>query len=41
MPEWLWILLGISFVTTIVFGIARAKRINEIDERLKRMEERK
>ncbi len=39
MPEWMWLLLGASFVTTILFAIARGKRLNEIERRLKRQEE--
>ena len=37
----MWILLGASFVTTILFAIARGKRLNEIENRLNRQEDRR
>lgn len=36
IPDWLWVLLGISFVTTILFGIANAKRLNKLEDDWKR-----
>ena len=41
MPEWMWLLLGASFITTILFAIARGKRLNEIENRLNRQEDRR
>ena len=37
----MWILLGASFITTILFAIARGKRLNEIENRLNRQEDRR
>ena len=41
MPEWMWILLGASFVTTILFAIVRGQRLNDIEKRLDDRYERK
>lgn len=38
MPEWMWILLGISFITTIFFAVLRGMRDRDIDKRLRRIE---